>query len=343
MRETAWPAEGNSYLFILSFDGLLHNRRMKSEAPIRFGISSCLLGQKVRHDGNHQRDRYITLTLRKYFEFVPVCPEVAIGLGVPRPPIRLVGSPDAPRAVGVADPTFDVTRKLNAYGKRKARTLDDISGYVLKSRSPSCGIEHVKIYGPGGHARQGRGVYAATFMACQPLLPMEEEGRLGDPVLRDNFLERVFAYRRWQALVESGLTAPRFMEFHSAHRLALLTHGERPYRELGRLVARIGHRDIGRVGADYIRLFMAALKYRATPARHANVLRRAAGYLEKHLKANEKAELLDRIDAYRRGTPPLAAPVTLLRHYVLRHPDPRLSTQTYLYPDPSEFTLRYRI
>ncbi|MBI3575179.1 MAG: DUF1722 domain-containing protein [Gammaproteobacteria bacterium] len=316
---------------------------MKSVAPIRLGISSCLLGQKVRYDGNHRRDGYITLTLGKYFEFVPVCPEVAIGLGVPRPPIRLVSSPAAPRAVGSADPTLDVTRKLTAYGQRTARTLDDISGYILKSRSPSCGIERVKIYGPGGHARQGRGVYAATFMACQPLLPMEEEGRLGDPELRNNFIERVFAYRRWQALVESGLTAPRLMEFHSVHRLALLTHGERPYRELGRLVARIGHRGARRVGADYIRLFMAALKHRATRTRHVNILRRAAGYLKKYLKANEKAELLDLIDTYRRGTPPLAATVTRLRHYVLRHPDPRLSTQTYLYPDPSEFSLRYRI
>jgi uncharacterized protein YbgA (DUF1722 family)/uncharacterized protein YbbK (DUF523 family) len=296
----------------------------------------------VRYDGNHKHDRFITDTLGKYFEFVPVCPEVAIGLGVPRPPIRLVGDPTVPRAVGVADPTLDVTRKLTVYGQRTARTLNDISGYILKSRSPSCGMEGVKVYGLSEHARQGRGVYAAALMARQPLLPVEEETRLGDPELRNNFIERVFAYRRWQVLVESGLTAPRLTAFHDAHRLALLTHGERPYRELGRLVARIGRRDARRVDADYIRLFMAALRHRATPTRHVNVLRRAAGYLEKYLKANEKAELLDLIDAYRRGASPLAAPVTLLRHYVLRHPDPRLSTQTYFYPDPPEFTLRYR-
>ena len=314
---------------------------MKPAPPIRLGISSCLLGQKVRYDGNHRHDRFITGTLGKYFEFVPVCPEVAIGLGVPRPPIRLVGNPTAPRAVGVADPTLDVTRKLIVYGQRMARTLDAISGYILKSRSPSCGMERARVYG-GGRVRNGRGVYTAAFLARQPLLPVEEEGRLGDPELRNNFIERVFAYRRWQALIESGLTAPRLMVFHDAHRLALLTHGERPYRELERLVARAGRRNTRRVGAEYIRLFMAALKYRATRVRHARVLRRAAGYLKKYLKAHEKAALLDLIDAYRRGIPPLAAPVTLLRRYALRHPDPRFSKQTYLCPDTSEFSLRYR-
>ena len=315
---------------------------MKSAPSIRLGISSCLLGQKVRYDGNHKHDRFITGTLGKYFEFVPVCPEVAIGLGVPRPPIRLVGNPATPCAVGVTDPTLDVTRKLTVYGQRMARTLDNISGYILKSRSPSCGVERVKVYDGRGRVQSGRGVYAAAFLARHPLLPVEEETRLGDPGLRNNFTERVFAYHRWQALVESGLTTSRLVEFHSVHRLALLTHGERPYRELERFIARVSRRNTRWVGADYIRLFMAALKYRATRTRHAKVLRRAAGYLKKYLKAHEKAELLDLIDAYRRGTPPLAAPVTLLRHYVLRHPDPRLSDQTYLYPDPSEFSLRYR-
>ena len=315
---------------------------MKSVAPIRLGISSCLLGQKVRYDGNHKHDRFVTGTLGKYFEFVPVCPEVAIGLGVPRPPIRLVGNPAAPRAVGVADPMFDVTRKLTAYGQRTARTLDDISGYILKSRSPSCGVERVKVYDGRGRVRNGRGVYAAAFLARQPLLPVEEEARLGDPELRNNFIERVFAYRRWQALVESGLTAPRLMEFHSAYRLALLTHGERPYRELERFIARASRGNTRRVGADYMRLFMAALKHRATPTRHAHVLRRAAGYLKKYLRANEEAALLGVIGAYRRGATSLAVPVSLLRRYALHHPDPRLSTQTYLHPHSSEFTLRYR-
>ncbi len=315
---------------------------MKSAAPIRLGISSCLLGQKVRYDGDHRRDRYITLTLGKYFEFVPVCPEMAIGLGVPRPPIRLIGNPTVPRAVGVDDPALDATRKLAAYGQRRACTLDDISGYILKSKSPSCGMERVKIHVGRGRVRAGRGVYAAAFMARQPLLPVEEEQRLGDPELRDNFLERVFAYRRWQALVASGLTPSRLMEFHNAHRLALLAHGERRYRELERLVARASRRDMQRIGAEYIRLFMAALRHCATRTRHAKVLQRAAGHLKKHLRANEKSELRDLIDACRRGALPLAAPVTLLRRHFRRYPDPWIARQTYLYPDPREFILRYR-
>ncbi|MBI3570765.1 MAG: DUF1722 domain-containing protein [Gammaproteobacteria bacterium] len=316
---------------------------MKPAAPIRLGISSCLLGQKVRYDGNHQHDRLITGTLGKYFEFVPVCPEVAIGLGVPRPPIRLVGNPAAPRAVGVADPTLDVTRQLANYGTRMARALDDISGYILKSRSPSCGVEQVKVYDSRDRVRNGRGVYATAFLAQRPLLPVQEEARLDDPELRSNFIERVFAYRRWQALVESGLTVPRLVEFHSAHRLALLTHGERPYRELGIFIAHVSRRNTRHVGADYLRLFMAALQCRATRTRHANVLQRAAGYLKKDLKPNEKAELFGLIGAYRRGATPLAAPVIRLRRYALRHSDPRLLTQTYLYPEPPEFNLRYRI
>lgn len=308
---------------------------------LRLGISSCLLGQKVRYDGHHKLDGFIAGTLGKYFEFVPVCPEVAIGLGVPRPPIRLVGDPAAPRAVGVADPTLDVTTQLAAYGRQQARALDDISGYIFKARSPSCGMERVQVYGTGGRVRRGRGVYAAALVERRPLLPVEEEGRLGDPVRRDNFLERVFAYRRWQALVGAGLTASRLAAFHSAHELALRAHGGQAYRELGRLVARATHRDARRVGADYIRLFMAALKRRATRTRHANVLQHALGHLKQQLNTADKAELLDLVDGYRRGTLPLAVPVTRLRHHFRRHPDPWIATQTYFYPDPREFMLRY--
>lgn len=310
---------------------------------LRLGISSCLLGQKVRYDGHHKLDSFIAGTLGKYFEFVPVCPEVAIGLGVPRPPIRLVGDPAAPRAVGVADPTLDVTTKLAAYGRQQARALDDISGYIFKARSPSCGMERVQVYGAGGRVRRGRGVYAAALIARLPLLPVEEEGRLGDPVRRDNFLERVFAYRRWQVLVGAGLTASRLAEFHSAHTLALLAHGGQEHRELGRLVARATRRDARRVGAEYIRLFMTALKRRATRTRHAKVLQHVLGRLKQQLATADKVELSGLIDSYRRGALPLAVPVTLLRHHVRRRPDPWIATQTYFYPDPREFLLRYRM
>jgi uncharacterized protein YbgA (DUF1722 family)/uncharacterized protein YbbK (DUF523 family) len=299
---------------------------------IRLGVSSCLLGQRVRYDGNHKLDRWIADTLGAHFEFVPVCPEVAIGLGVPRPPIRLVGDPAAPRAVGVDDPALDVTKKLATYGKKMGRELDDVSGYIFKARSPSCGVERVKVYAGSGHARNGRGVYAAAFMQAQPLLPVEEEGRLGDPGLRENFLERVYAYRRWQELTASGITAAKLIEFHASHKLVLMAHGPEHYRALGRLVARAGRGSVRTVANEYIPGFMRALAHRATPARHANVLMHLMGYLKKQLSREDKAELLELIHAFRRGRLPLAVPVTLLRHHFRRYPNAYVANQVYLQP-----------
>ncbi|MBI3570291.1 MAG: DUF1722 domain-containing protein [Gammaproteobacteria bacterium] len=310
-------------------------------AKIRLGISSCLLGQKVRFDGSHKLDSFLTGTLGQYFEWVPVCPEVAIGLGVPRPPIRLVGSPAAPHAVGVKDVSLDATDKLAAYGRQQARRLDDLSGYVFKSRSPSCGMERVKVYQrAGAPARSGRGIYADAFLSGQPWLPAEEEGRLGNPRLRENFIERVFVYRRWQELAAHGLSAPRLVVFHTRHKLALMAHDVETYRALGRLVARVGRRNLKESGHEYIRRLMPAFQRLATPARHANVLMHLMGHLKKYLDAADKAELLGMIHAYRRGEAPFAAPLTLLRHHFRRHPDPYIAGQTYLNPDPRELLLR---
>lgn len=308
---------------------------------IRLGISSCLLGQKVRFDGNHKQDGFITGTLSNYFEFVPVCPEMAIGLGVPRPPIRLTGDPRAPRAVGVDDPSLDVTERLARYGARQARTLGDLSGYIFKARSPSCGMERVKVYGSHEPAKAGRGIYADAFLAGQPWLPAEEEVRLTDPGLRDNFLERVFAYRRWQVLEAQGITAARLIAFHSAHKLMLLAHGNGHDRSLGRLVAQASGRRARAIAHRYLERFMGALGRPATRAAQTNVLQHAAGYLKHALDKPDRHELAELIHAYRRGELPLAAPVTLLRHHFRRHPSPWIATQTYLYPDSREFVLRY--
>lgn len=308
---------------------------------IRLGISSCLLGQKVRFDGNHKQDGFITGTLSNYFEFVPVCPEVAIGLDVPRPPIRLTGDPHAPRAVGVDDPLLDVTEPLARYGARQARTLSDLSGYIFKSRSPSCGMERVRVYGSRGPAKVGRGIYASAFLAGQPWLPAEEEGRLTDPELRDNFLERVFAYRRWQALEAEGITAARLIAFHSAHKLTLLAHGSGHDRSLGRLVAQASGHRARAIVQRYLEGFMGALGRPATRTAQTNVLQHAAGYLKRALDKPDRHELAELIHAYRRGELPLAAPVTLLRHHFRRHPTPWIAAQTYLYPDSHEFILRY--
>lgn len=308
---------------------------------IRLGISSCLLGQKVRFDGNHKHDSFLTGTLGLFFEWVPVCPEVAIGLGIPRPPIRLVGSPSSPRAVGVKDASIDVTDKLAAYGKRQARALENLSGYIFKSKSPSCGMERVKVYHAGrAPAANGRGIYADAFLSVQPWLPAEEEGRLSNPRLRENFIERVFVYRRWQELVARGLSASRLVEFHAHHKLALMTHDVEAYRALGRLVAQAGRRNLKEFGHDYIRRLMDALQRPATPARHANVMMHLMGYLKKQLDAEDKSELLEMIHAYRRGETPFAAPLTLLRHYFRRFPDPYILRQTYLHPDSRELLLR---
>ncbi len=315
---------------------------MRPAPPIRLGISSCLLGQKVRYDGTDRRDRFITGTLGKYFEFVPVCPEVAIGLGVPRPPIRLVGHPNAPHAVGVENPALDVTNKLAAYGRRQARALHDISGYILKSRSPSCGVESTKVFSKGGRVRRGRGVYAAAFMAARPLLPVEEESRLGNVRRCDNFLERVFAWRRWQALRARGVTPSRLAAFHAAHELSLRAHGKAHYRALGRVAARADGRNTRLVAQDYIQGFMRVLMRPATRARHAGVLTHVMNHLRDRLGSRERAALRAAIRSYRNGRQSLATPVRLLQRHLRRHPDPWLVRQVYLQPGTHEFMLRYK-
>ncbi|MBI3547171.1 MAG: DUF1722 domain-containing protein [Gammaproteobacteria bacterium] len=314
---------------------------MTEHKKIRLGISSCLLGQRVRYDGNHKQNDFVVGTLGRFFEWVPVCPEVAIGLGVPRPPIRLVTSQGATRALGVKDASLDVTQKLATYGKQQARKLDDISGYIFKSKSPSCGMERVKIYSHSGAARaNGRGIYADAFLTTHPHLPAEEEGRLGDARLRDNFIERVFVYRRWQALTITGLSAAKLVEFHTQHKLTLMAHDIAAYRALGQLVARASRANLKSISPAYLQQFMQALRPLATPARHANVLMHVMGYLKKYLDAASKAELLEVIHAYRRGQTPLAAPLTLLKHYFRLFPDEYIARQTYLYSDPQELLLR---
>lgn len=307
---------------------------------IRLGVSACLLGESVRYDAGHKRNSFVADLLPRYFELVPVCPEVAIGLGVPRQPIRLKGSPEAPRAVGSRTPELDVTDALTAYGQRMAAELPDISGYVLKSRSPSCGMERVRVYArSGGAARGGRGLYAAAFMAARPLLPVEEEGRLNDPVLRESFVERVYAYRRWQELLAAGVSAERVVDFHTRHKLVLMAHGPERLRELGRLVATAGERDPDTLARAYGQRFMAALSYRATRRRHTDVLFHLMGYLKRSLEAGDKAELVELIHDYRRGLVPLIVPVTLLRHHFRRHPNPYVERQVYLSWQPAGLSL----
>lgn len=310
---------------------------------IRLGISSCLLGQEVRFDGGHKRDPFITGVLNKYFDFVAVCPEMAIGLGVPREPIQLIADAGQIRVVGTRKRSLDVTEKLRDYGREMARELTAISGYIFKSRSPSCGMERVKLY-PGARggmpSREGVGQYAAAFMDEAPLLPVEEEGRLNDPVLRENFIERVFTYRRWQDHVRQGITAKSLLDFHTRHKFMLLAHSRRDYEELGRFLAGLNKKKIDVVAGTYIKKLMRALTKRATRRSHSNVLQHIQGYLKGQLDKSDKAELVDVIDRYRVGQLPLIVPITLLNHHFRRHPDPYITQQIYLNPHPPELMLR---
>lgn len=312
----------------------------ETASRIRLGISSCLLGERVRFDGNHKQDQYITGTLADVFDFVPVCPEVGIGLGVPRPTIHLIGTAQAPRAVGVKDPELDVTDKLIRYGQRMAGRLDDISGYLFKSRSPSCGMERVKLHAGQGGGKQAVGLYAREILRAHPLLPAEEEGRLSDPLLRDNFLERVFTYHRWQQLTARRLTPKALVDFHTRHKMAILAHGNEHYRLLGQMIAVVGDRPLRPLADAYALQLMQALRRRATPRRHTDVLLHLMGYLKRQLNAADKRELLELIHAYRQGHAPRIAPITLLKHHFRRHPNDYIAGQTYLNPDPCESKLR---
>jgi len=310
--------------------------------PIRVGISSCLLGERVRYDGNDKRDPYVTGTLSRYFDLVPVCPEVAVGLGVPRPPIRLVGDVNSPRALGVHDPTLDPTDALRAFGRSTAAELGDISGYLFKSRSPSCGMEGVPVHS-GGRARavrKGVGLYAREIMNALPLLPVEEEGRLADAGLRDNFLERVFALRRWQDTVGADPGPEALNAFHEIHRLSLMAHGREHVRDLDRILAQTGEMAMGQVAGRYRNVFMTALKHHATRRRHVQVFRHLLGRLRRRLDRDDREELLMLIEAYRCGHAPRIMLLSLFRHHFRRHPDPSIDRQVYLHPSPPELMLR---
>ncbi len=311
---------------------------------IKVGISSCLLGQEVRFDGGHKRDSYITGTLSDYFDFVAFCPEEGAGLGTPRQPIRLVRRGEEIRAVGVKTPELDPTDGLADFARRVIPELGDVSGYILKNASPSCGMERVKVYNDKGMPeRIGVGIFAGVLMKSLPSLPVEEEGRLGDPVLRENFIERVFVYHRWQQLVRSGLSAHKLVEFHADHKYMIMAHSQESYGQLGRMVAEAGKGDLKQIGRDYAASLMTALKRPVKPRHHVNVLQHLLGFLKEHIDKLDREELVQTIEQYRQGLVPLIVPITLLRHHFRRHPEPYVMRQYYLSPHPKELMLRNRI
>ncbi|MCC6763139.1 MAG: DUF1722 domain-containing protein [Deltaproteobacteria bacterium] len=311
---------------------------------LRLGVSTCLLGEQVRFDGGHKHDRFLTDVLGRYVEWVPVCPELEVGMGVPREAVRLAGDVEAPRMVGVRT-TRDHTRAMRRFAAARVRQLAGLGlhGYVCKRASPSCGMERVRVYGGrGAPSRRGRGLFTAAFVEALPLVPIEEEGRLGDPVLRETFIERVFAYRRWQALAASP-TRAALTAFHAVHEHQLLAHSPMHYRALDRLVGERKRRRPGALVASYGAAFMAALAVPATTTKQVHVLRRLAGFCREHLDAADRRALARAIDEYRRFLAPLVVPLTLLRHHVEKHGVASLQGQTYLEPHPEELMLRNHV
>jgi uncharacterized protein YbgA (DUF1722 family)/uncharacterized protein YbbK (DUF523 family) len=305
---------------------------------IYIGVSSCLLGQKVRFDANHKEQRLLTQTLAKDFEFVPVCPEVAIGLGIPRTPIHLIGNEEKQRVVNVRDASIDATDQLIEFGRKTSKELHYISGYIFKKGSPSCGLFKVKIYKTKNQViNTGTGLFAKEIIKTNPLLPVEEEGRLNDKGLRDNFLQRVDIYHRWQQLIQKGLSKKAILEFHTQHKLTLLAHCEATYRYLGRFLADIGNQEIQDCADKYIESLMNGLKKPATPGKHINVLKHIAGYFKQHLDTHDKHEFQQLINDYHSGVLQRDTLVTMLKHYLRKYPNSYLGDQHYLNRNQYDF------
>lgn len=309
---------------------------------IRIGISTCLLGKNVRYDGGHQQDRYLTDTLGRWFDWVPVCPEVEYGLPIPREAMRLVGDPANPRLVTIKSGVDHTAGMLAwAQGRLAALAGEGLCGFIFKSRSPSSGMAAVKVYNESGMAvKKGVGIFAGALMKRFPLLPVEEDGRLNDPLLRENFIERVFVYRRWQEMERAGGGVKELVAFHADHKLLILSHSPRHLTALGRLVAAPDRRTLPALKEAYFGVLMEALKLTATARKQTNVLQHMAGYFKKRLSADEKRELGELIEQYRQGLLPLIVPVTLLAHYVRIYDEPYLKRQLYLHPHPVELMLR---
>lgn len=312
------------------------------ENRMRIGLSTCLLGENVRFDGGHKRDRFVTDTLGQFLEFVPVCPEMECGLGVPRESMRLVGNPESPRLV-TNRTKIDHTERMITWARKRVKELEkeDLCGFIFKSRSPSSGMERVRVYNEKGiPEKKGVGMFARIFMEHFPLLPVEEDGRLHDIRLRENFIERIFALKRWRDLLDEKKSRGKLVAFHTQHKLLILSHSQKHSRILGKLVAAAKSISPKQLYPQYQALFMEALKLKTTVKKNINVLQHMMGYFKKQLSADEKQELLETFDEYRDGYIPLIVPLTLISHYVRKYDQPYLKQQVYLNPHPVELKLR---
>jgi uncharacterized protein YbgA (DUF1722 family)/uncharacterized protein YbbK (DUF523 family) len=312
---------------------------------ITLGISSCLLGNKFRYDGGHKLDPFLADTLGNYIDWVPVCPEAACGLGIPREVMALEGDPASPR-IRTVWTGIDHTARLRRWAKGELKVLADIdvSGFVFKARSPSCGVRDTKVFDAKCRIRsRGPGLFARAVMDAFPLLPVEDEERMHDPVLRDNFIERVFVYRRWQEYIKEDGSLGGLVAFHTAHKYLIMAHSQKHYSSLGKMVANAKKTRKDKLHEDYISLLMEGLQFIATPKKNTNVLQHMAGYFKDELSADEKKELLEVITSYHDGLVPLIVAITLLLHYVRKYDEGYLSRQVYLNPPPLELMLRNHV
>jgi len=318
----------------------VNTARADDPPKILIGISSCLIGEKVRFDGRHKQNRYILDTLGQYFRYRPFCPEMAIGLGVPRESIRLVAVDDKTAAIGNKHPELNFTHSLIQSAEDQASWHQQVFGYIVKKDSPSCGMERVRVYHGEQPQREGVGLYTAKLMQNFPTLPVEEEGRLSDPVLRESFVKRVFIYRRWHELSANGLDWAQLTDFHARHKMILYSHNQQLGRQLGReLAAAQQQGSVLDYTPQYLAQLMAILKISAKRSNHVNVLEHIRGYLKQDLDKSDKQELTESIDHYRRGLLPLIVPITLLRHHFRRNPNPYIERSYYLQPYPHELML----
>ncbi|MDH5458214.1 MAG: DUF523 and DUF1722 domain-containing protein [Nitrospinota bacterium] len=316
------------------------------QAIIKIGVSSCLLGEKVRWNGDHKQDRYVREILGNYFEYVPVCPEMEVGMGVPRETVALYGTLEEPKMISKKS-KIDWTERMNRYLKDRINQLtrDELSGYIFKSKSPSCGIARVPVFSETDRskARHGAGMFANAFIKRFPLVPIEDEGRLNDAKIRESFIVRVFCFNRLQKLFNKDFSKGALVAFHTRHKFLLLAHSRSHYTALGKLVANAKSLKPKEIKAEYSRLFMEALTYKSTPKKNTDVLLHMMGFLKKVLMKGEKEDILTTIEDYRKELLPLIVPVTLIRHQVKKYKVEYLLDQIYLNPHPKELMLRNHV
>jgi uncharacterized protein YbgA (DUF1722 family)/uncharacterized protein YbbK (DUF523 family) len=312
---------------------------------IKLGVSSCLLGENVRYDGGHKLDHFIRDTLGQYVAYVPVCPETECGLPIPREAMHLSGDPSAPRLVTVKTGR-DFTEQMRKWGRNRLAELEkeDLCGYIFKSKSPSSGLERIKVYQEDGRvSHQGVGLWARLFLDRFPLLPVEDEGRLHDPLLREMFIERIFVFKRWRETLDQRPTLGKLLDFHTRHKLLVMAHSPENYRLLGRLAATGRGRPIKELLGEYLELLQRTLALKTTPKKNVNVLHHLLGYFKRQLPTEEKQEFLEIAQAYAQGLVPLIVPVTLINHYVRKYDQAYLKDQYFLNPHPLELKLRNHV